>query len=212
MSQATPSSAQFNLIDLGARVRSARGARGLTLELLAARAGVSRGMIAAVETGSKAPSVLILHKIATGLGVSMSRLLGEEQDERVIRLPRAEQVVVRDPTGWERRNLAPVLPGVEFEFMRTTIPPGVNAGGFPPHARGSREYVAVESGILELSIDDRMHTLDRGDSIAYAGDCRHGFANPGAEPCVYYLALEGGVASSNRSHHAVRRDRQGETP
>jgi hypothetical protein len=45
-------------------------------------------------------------------------------------LRRGEQDVVADPSGWERRILSPVLPGVEFELMRTTIPAGVDAGEF----------------------------------------------------------------------------------
>ena len=51
-------------------------------------------------------------------------------------------------SGWERRILSPVLPKVEFEFMRTTLSSGVNAGAFLPYNRGSWEYVAVERGTL----------------------------------------------------------------
>ena len=74
--------------------------------------------------------------------------------------------------------------------MRTTIPPGVDAGEFAPHAPGSREYLAMERGTLRLTIDDGEYLLGPGDSIYYAGDCRHAFANPGRAPCVYYLAME----------------------
>lgn len=56
--------------------------------------------------------------------------------------------------------------------------------------RGSREYVAVEKGTLLLTLDGEPHTLEAGDSIYYDGDCRHGFANPGRVPCVYYLAMD----------------------
>jgi transcriptional regulator with XRE-family HTH domain len=182
---------------LGARIRSERLALGLSLDALANRAGISRSMLSAVEAAEKAPTVLVLHKIASGLGTSMSRLLGEERADRLILLTREDQIVARDPSGWARRNLAPVLPGVEFELMRTTIPPGVDAGTFPPHAMGSREYVAVERGTLRLTIDGADHLLKQGDSIYYAGDCTHGFNNPGDEECVYYLALEAGINSSS---------------
>lgn len=179
----------LDLAALGARVRLERLRQRLSLDDLAARSGVSRSMLSAVECGGKVPTVVVLHRIATGLGVGMSRLLDEERPEPVIVLRREDQVVARDPSGWERRNLAPVLPGVEFEFMRTTIPAGVDAGTFPPHAPGSREYVAVERGTLLLTVDGTPHALGRGDSIAYAGDRSHAFANGGDEPCVYYLAL-----------------------
>ncbi|WP_327267422.1 hypothetical protein OG233_01450 [Streptomyces sp. NBC_01218] len=35
------------------------------------------------------------------------------------------QHVVGDPAGGERLILSPVLPDIEFEFMRTTLEPGV---------------------------------------------------------------------------------------
>jgi XRE family transcriptional regulator, regulator of sulfur utilization len=104
-------------------------------------------------------------------------------------LRRGEHDVARDPSGWARVILSPVLPGVEFELMRTTIPAGVDAGAFSPHAAGSREYLAIERGTLTLTLDGTPVTLRAGDSVYYAGDCRHAFANPGQEPCVYYLAM-----------------------
>jgi quercetin dioxygenase-like cupin family protein len=105
-------------------------------------------------------------------------------------LPRQAQPLARDASGWERRILSPVLPGVEFEFMRTTLGPNVDAGVFLPHAAGSREYVAVEKGTLLLTLDGHPYTLNAGDSIYYDGDCLHAFANPTRTPCVYYLAMD----------------------
>lgn len=147
-------------------------------------------MLSEVERGSRVPTVLVLDRIATGLGTSMARLLRDELPTRRVLLRHAEQDVARDDTGWERRILSPVLPGVEFEFMRTTIGPGVDAGVFEPHAAGSREYLALESGTLRLSLDGDEVRLRAGDSMFYAGDCHHGFANPGRRPCVYYLAMD----------------------
>ena len=107
-------------------------------------------------------------------------------------LLRAEnQEVAIDPSGWERRILSPVLPNVEFEFMRTTLHPGVNAGAFLPHNPGSREYVAVERGTLRLTLDGKVYVLKKGESIYYAGDCVHEFENPDRRSaCEYYLAMD----------------------
>lgn len=175
---------------LGQRIRQERTARRLSLDDLAARSGVSRGMISAVERAEKAPTVLVLDRIATGLGTTIARLLGEERAARVLVRRADEQDVARDPSGWERRILSPVLPGIEFELMRTTIGPGVDAGTFSPHVEGSREYLAVEQGTLRLTVDGAAYTLNAGDSIYYAGDCVHAFANPGDTPLVYYLAMD----------------------
>src|SRR5262245_65673632 len=179
----------LELSRLGERIRMERHRRRLSLQDLEARTGVSRSMQSEVERGGKAPTVLVLDRIATGLDTSIARLLGDERAARVVVLRRDEQDVARDPSGWERRILSPVLPGVEFELMRTAIPPGVDAGVFAPHGRGSREYLAVERGALQLTIDGTAHVLRAGDSAYYEGDCHHQFVNPGREPCVYYLAM-----------------------
>ena len=176
---------------LGERIRQERKRRGLALEQLSGQANVSRSMLSAVERGEKVPSVLVLDGIATALGTSIARLLAEERNNRVIVIRRDEQGVAVDPSGWERRILSPVLPNVEFEFMRTAIGPRVNAGAFLPHNEGSREYVAIERGTLKLTLDGVSHLLKKGDSIYYAGDCVHEFENPELrEKCEYYLAMD----------------------
>ena len=71
-----------------------------------------------------------------------------------------------------------MLPGVGFEFMRTTIPAGVDAGVFPSHGLGSREYLAVERGALRLTIAETAYDLRTGDAIYYEADRDHAFANP----------------------------------
>src|ERR1051326_3603776 len=148
----------LEMTELGERIRLERLRRRLSLEELAERAGVSSSMLSAVERGEKVPTILVLDRIATGLETSIARLLDDEQAARVIVLRAGEHKVARDASGWERRILSPVLPGIEFELMRTSIPAGVDAGVFAPHAPGSREYVAVERGVLLLTLDDTAYT------------------------------------------------------
>ena len=186
------------LDQLGGRLRAQRLRRGFSLEALAARSGVSRSMISDVERGTKIPTVLVLARLATALGVTVSRLLGEDQPDKVIPIRRADQPAITDATGWQRRILSPTLPGVEFEFIRTTVPAGVVVGEFAPHATGSREYVAVETGELTVTLDGTDHLLATGDALYYAGDCTHAFANAGEVACVYYTAMH--VAGT---HHTM---------
>ncbi len=188
-------SSGLSMAELGARIRAQRLAQGFGLERLAELSGVSRSMVSEVERGTKTPTVLILDRLATALGTSIAGLLDEPTRATVVLLEHGRQRVVRDPGGWERRILSPVLPGVEFEFMRTTLGPGVDAGEFSAHPAGSREYLAVESGRLRLTIDDQVHELGTGDSVYYPGDHRHAFANDGRRPCVYYLAMDLGRVS-----------------
>ena len=185
----TSVSGSFDLHALGERLRRERLARAQSLDDLAAKSGVSRSMISAIETGGKAPTIVVLHRIASGLGLRMTDLMDEPHADRVIVVRHAQQPTVTDPSGWERRNLAPTIPGLNFEFMRTTIPPGINAGTYPPHRPGSREHVVVDQGPLTLTIGDDAYVVGPGDAISYAGDVTHTFDNRGTETVVYYLAL-----------------------
>jgi transcriptional regulator with XRE-family HTH domain len=180
----------LDLAALGRRIRAARQQRQLSLEMLAERSGVSVSMLSTVERGQKVPSILVMGRIATALDTSIGRLLDEEKMPRVIVLRAADQRVIRDPSGIERRSLSPVLPGIEFEILRMTLAPRVDAGIFPPHRAGSREYLAVETGTLTLTLDGTEYVLSAGDSIYHVGDCVHGYRNDGEVPCTYYLAMD----------------------
>jgi len=189
--------AALDLIAIGRRVKALRRQRQLSLEALADRSGVSVSMLSTVERGLKVPSILVMSQIATALDTSIGRLVDEDKSKpRVIVMRAADRRVINDATGMERRSLSPVLPGIEFELVRITLAPGVNAGTFPPHREGSREYLAVETVTLTLVLDGTEYRLAAGDSIYHEGDCEHGYRNDTEMPCNYYIAMElGGRAS-----------------
>jgi XRE family transcriptional regulator, regulator of sulfur utilization len=177
-----------DLLQLGKRIQELRAGRGLTLQDLADASSVSVSMLSAVERGEKAATVTVLDRIASGLGVSLGTLVSLAADSRVIVRRAAEQDVVDEPGGWRRTILTPVVAGVNFEWIRTTLPAGCDAGWFPGYAPGSHEFVAVDTGTLRLRLDERVLDLAAGDSAYFAADTRHGYANPGAGPCTYHVA------------------------
>lgn len=173
---------------LGRRLHDLRADRGLALSALAARAAVSVSMLSAIERGEKTPTVVVLSRIADGLGLSLSRLLADLEADRVIVRRAAEQDHVAEPGGWHRTVLTPVVPGVNFEWIRTTLPAGCDAGTFPAYAAGSHEFVAVESGTLWLGVGAAEYVLAAGDSVYFPADEPHAYANRGDEPCSYHVA------------------------
>ena len=173
---------------LGRRLHDLRADRGLALSGLAKDAGVSVSMLSAIERGEKTPTVVVLSRIADGLRLSLSRLLAGLETDRVIVRRAAEQEHVAEPGGWHRTVLTPVVPGVNFEWIRTTLPPHCDAGTFPAYAPGSHEFVAVETGTLRLGVGETQYTLTAGDSVYCPADVEHSYANDGAEPCEYHVA------------------------
>ncbi|MBB5917941.1 transcriptional regulator with XRE-family HTH domain [Nocardia transvalensis] len=178
----------MDLVALGQRIQHLRHDRGLTLQALADLSAVSVSMLSAVERGDKAPTVVVLDRIATGLGLRLAALLSAPDDERIILRRAADQDVVTE-SGWQRTILTPVVPGVNFEWIRTTLPAGCVPGEYPSYAPGSHEFIYAESGTVTLTVDgDRVIDLTPGDSLYLAADSTLHYANHTPHPCTYYVA------------------------
>jgi XRE family transcriptional regulator, regulator of sulfur utilization len=48
-----------------------------------------------------------------------------------------------------------------------------------PHTPGTREYLTCERGRIELVVSGERYLLEAGDVVAFAGDQRHSYGNPG---------------------------------
>jgi transcriptional regulator with XRE-family HTH domain len=176
---------------LGERVRALRRERGLTLNVLAERSGVSRAMISKLERGEKNPTLVVAAKVAEGLGVSLSRLVGVEGRREVVLVPRVRRMIVRDPeTGFERQLLSPGFGGRGIEFLRNVVPEGSTAGEFPPQRRGVEEYVVVERGRLKATLGGEEYLLEDGDALYFEADVPHRFDNVGEGECSYYQVID----------------------
>lgn len=65
----------------GIVLRRRREAAGLSQEALASSAKLHRNYVGLLERGERMPTILVVHRIAKALGSSMSKLLGEVEDE-----------------------------------------------------------------------------------------------------------------------------------
>ena len=176
---------------LGERVRALRRERGWTLEMLAERSGVSRAMISKLERGEKNPTLVVAAKVAEGLGMNLSRLVGVEEKRKVVVVPRGRRMTMRDPeTGFERQLLSPSLGGRGVEFMRNVVPENSTSGELPPHRRGVEEYVVVERGRLRAVLGGEEYVLEEGDAAYFEADVAHRFDNAGVGECSYYLVID----------------------
>lgn len=160
----------------------------MTLQQLAARCEVSVSMLSSVERADKAATVVVLDRIATGLGIPLPDLLVGQSGGRVVVRRRADQDIAHEPGGWRRTVLTPVVPGVNFEWIQTVLPAGCDAGTFEAYAAGSHEFVVVDTGELTLTIDGEAYVLAAGDSVYFAADTPHGYANHATAECRYHIA------------------------
>ncbi len=176
---------------LGEHLKALRLQRSLTLQQLAEAAGVSKSMISKIERGDADPTTNVLSRIAEGLEVSVSQLVGGDPGRNTVVIKQKNQPTFRDPeTGFERRSLSPLLPSRGVDFVVNTLPPGQSAGPFEPHHRGVDEYLVVTQGKLKLRLGNGTHILNQGDSIVFSGDVEHHFQNLSDGPCIYYIVID----------------------
>lgn len=177
---------------LAARLRSLRAARGLTLDELAQRSGVSRSAISLIERAESSPTASVLDKLAASLGVSIGSFFAEADRadaEPVAR--RADQVTWRDPaTGYLRRTLSPPAYPSPLELVEVVLPPGAHvAYDTGPRLIALQQQIWVLDGRLEMTVGEATHRLHTGDCLAMRVDRPITFHNPARKPVRYLVAL-----------------------
>ncbi|GAA2808217.1 MULTISPECIES: helix-turn-helix domain-containing protein [Nonomuraea] len=164
---------------IATNVRAQRAHRGLTLDALAARSGVSRGMLVQVEQGRTNPSITTLVRIADALSVSVARLL-EVSDTPLVRVvPAAEIVTFKQGEGSARLLVGTDAPAI-LELWEWRLAPGEHHDG-DAHLPGAREMLWVLSGELTLSVYGQSHAVATGDAVVFSADRPHRYANQGED-------------------------------
>src|SRR5262245_15645950 len=109
-------------------VRELRAARGLSLDVLASKSGVSRSMISLVERGESSPTAVVLEKLAAGLNVTLASLFDAPTTAPTSTGPvsrRDEQPQWKDPaSGYVRRNVSPTAVPQPMQIVEVNFPPG----------------------------------------------------------------------------------------
>ncbi len=170
---------------VGLQLREKRKARGLSLDELALASGVSRAALSQIELFKSNPSLGVLWKIAVGLGIPFSELIGgEEQGISVLR--RTDAQILRSADGkMESRPLSPAgsNPWVELYELRLAARA---SHASDPHAPGTREILVVLSGMLTLRVSGHVQELGPGDSVSFRADETHAYENPGTSEARYH--------------------------
>ena len=176
--------------------------RGLTLDGLSERAGVSRSMISLIERGESSPTASVLHRLATGLGTTLASLFAEEERSEASPLVRrADQSAWRDPeTGYVRRNLSPPGFPSPIELVEVILPPGAHvAYDGVPRSTGISQQVWMLEGEIALTVGTDTDRLAAGDCLAMRVDRPTAFRNPTDQPARYVVALTTDRASAGET-------------
>ena len=164
MPRATPLAARNETPRVGARVRSLRRERGLTIEQLAAATGLTKGFISQLERDRTAPSLSSIARICDALGVRLSHIFEAEPAPALVR--KRERASIDTPFASENHLLSS-RDESRFQAIESQIAPGGGAGDELYSLPGEVEFVYVLAGALELQVGDERHVLEEGDTITY---------------------------------------------
>jgi transcriptional regulator with XRE-family HTH domain len=171
---------------LGANVLQLREARGLTQEQMSKLSGVPRATWANLESGAANPTLGVLYRVAMALQVPLEELIATPH--AACQFFAADSLPVRSRgTGVTVRKLLPdPIPGMEIDRME--LDPGGRMAGVP-HTPGTREYLMCETGKIALAAAGERWELGPGDVVAFRGDQKHSYANPGKSTAIGYSVV-----------------------
>jgi transcriptional regulator with XRE-family HTH domain len=170
---------------LGRNIRQLREARGLTQLQMAKLAEVPRATWANLESGEANPTLAVLHRVAEAFQVTLEELVATPRPG-IAFYPRGSLPEKLRGVAKLQKLLPDAVPGMEMDRME--LPPRSTLVGVP-HTPGTREYLTCERGQIVLVAAGERWELAHGDVVAFRGDQRHSYTNPGASPAVGYSVV-----------------------
>ena len=174
-------------VDVGARLKAARTARDLSQRDLAAKAGVTNGMISMIEQNKHSPSVATLNRLTDALGLSFAEFFALD-------LPSAPQVF------YGKGDLAALTEGrVTFrvvaaerrdkavQILHEVYEPGGDTGAEMLTHKGEEGGIVLE-GRVELTVGAETRVLGPGDAYYFESMIPHRFRNAGKSRAVIISA------------------------
>ena len=167
---------------LGRKMRQIRKARGLSLQTVAQRAGLSVGLISQIERGLTSPSIRSLRQLGAALDVPVEQFFTlteppEAYEEGHIVRPRHRRVLDLPHTGITIELISPDSSGALQMFIANIEPGGASGPELDVHE--GEEAGLVLAGRLELWLGDKHYLLDQGDSFRFSSATPHRYGNPG---------------------------------
>ena len=164
---------------VGLNIQRIRKGQKLSIDRAAELAGVSKSMLGQIERGAVNPTVAVLYKLAQGLHVPLEKLIEYTEESGAV-LHRSVDTVGQRLNGGKvvRYQLFPydVESGAESCQMDIFISGAYEAEDQVP---GSRVYLTVLSGMVEVQVGEEQWRLESRDSLAFPGHLPRRYINKG---------------------------------
>jgi transcriptional regulator with XRE-family HTH domain len=170
---------------LGIRIKAIRKQRGLTLQNLADKSGLSTAFISKAERGLTSPTFSALLEICKALDVDIVDLTQSFEDKKV---------VIRKHERLEMYPLADGLVKYEFTTQRSrkmkglwlTLQPG---GMTVSRGHSEEEMGIVIKGKLKVILGKETYFVEEGDSLYIDAHVQHSLKNVGDCKCLCFFSI-----------------------
>jgi transcriptional regulator with XRE-family HTH domain len=174
---------------VSSRIRDRRRDQRLSLDRLAALAGVSKGMLVQIEQGQANPSIATLCKVAAALGASVADLVQVAGRHPAEIMPAASpRLLWRGPKGGSATLLVGSAGPDMLELWTWELRPGERYDA-PAHPEGTQELLHVVRGRLALAFGEISYVIETGGSAVAQTDRPHAYACDGKRPAHFTMVV-----------------------
>jgi transcriptional regulator with XRE-family HTH domain len=161
---------------LAENLRALREESRYSLDEVAELSGVSKSMLRQIEREESSPSISTVWKIANGLRVPFTSLLGERAEEVEIAGFADGESLTDEDEGYRIFPLFPYESDTAFELYYFEIDHEASLRA-EPHGKGSREYVLVFAGSLTMTVKGERRDIAKGRAIRFDSSNPHSYSN-----------------------------------
>jgi HTH-type transcriptional repressor of puuD len=166
----------FPPLGIGEKLRLFRKERGLSIRVLAERAGLSPNTISLIENNSASPTVTTLYTIANVLDIPLSAFFVEDENGEDVRLVRAQDQERTVIPGVKVSVLPSDILDRRVHILHFVVEPGKGSGNDQMVHPGDELVICIQ-GELEYRVKDTIYNLKEQDSLAFNAGFPHSFFN-----------------------------------
>lgn len=172
------------LIQISDKIREKRKEGGITLQELADKAKVSKGLVSQIENSRTVPSLPVLVNLIKSLDIDLndffSGIVDRGQPAKVVVKHKEDyQVFEKEPVkGFQyRRIISKEINNVPVDIVLLELKKDAKRSSIVK--TDAYEYKYVIKGSVQYAINGEKHLLNEGDSIFFDGRLGHKPANVG---------------------------------
>ncbi|ACR32548.1 helix-turn-helix domain-containing protein [Burkholderia glumae] len=164
---------------IGARMRALRQRLKLTLDEVAAAAGISKPFLSQVERGRATPSLASLAGIARALGVTMQYFVEAPSEAKAVR--RADTLQFFSFADSANSFARMTNPGSSRQLDAVLVRLPAREPGSPMPSDAGEQFLYVVRGEIALTLNGRTLTLKPGDTAHYEAALAQAWRNAADE-------------------------------